>query len=60
MTGLAIEYNTNEMLTMIPMIIPNSMEINKQAINVQMKGTMSIPVNEKTVIRCESIRSLCK
>lgn len=42
MTGLAIEYNTNEIFIAIPMIIPNSMEINKQATNVQINGTISI------------------
>lgn len=35
------------MLTIIPMIIPNSMEINRHAINVQMKGTISTPVNKR-------------
>lgn len=43
MTGLAIVYNTNEILIAIPIIIPNSMEINRQAIKVQMKGIISTP-----------------
>lgn len=43
MTGLAMVYNTNETFIRIPMIIPNSIEIAKQAIKVHIKGIISIP-----------------
>lgn len=42
-TGLAMWYNTNDMLITIPMIIPNSMEYRTQATNVHINGMISTP-----------------